>query len=843
MRHSQSPTTRSGACCRLLLTGFLLLGGSILTSVAVALEERVAVNLPPGSLQQALDGLAGSGQLQVLYDPAVVLGRSTPGVKGFMTRAQALERLLASTDVAFKFTGNDMVALYRKGYPSPDPPPHFVPAERLEHSVEAHTITVSANRSAPAGYAVDASLTAMKVDGPALVTPVAFQSLSAQTLHDQQAARLEDALENISSIESSPAGQSALGFNIRGFPTYQYYIDGVRVSPDLHHDGFRDLANVERVDVVKGPASTLYGRTEPGGLINIITKQPLSSPHFSVEQRAGGFNHRRTQLDAGGPLSSGGALRYRFNAAYESGDSYRELLTNRRVFLSPVVTWAVSPETQTTAYMEYLRSDDSTDAGLPTIGSSLPPVPAGRRVEDGGSVRTTDLRVGIRGLHSFSDRWTVRYHLDTRWLQTPQSPQLALADNGLDPSTCTPSQCLVDRILFAIPVSRGHTYFASMDLVGSTTLWGMRHALLIGTEYFEVQGRNEFLFGDGSGYPLDLFNPQHQPVPTAFLQNPDAAFGTRTVEQWNGGYFQDQVALTDRLSVVIGARYDHVFESLDTAYGFPLTDTGRDTRSDNAFKRRAAVLWHPTAPLSVYANYIENFGIATGLYSNGTGGTGSLLPPESAREWEVGLKAKFFEGRATASAAWYNLTEVNVAQLTLSPLLDAQGFRTVTGAARSRGLELDAQGAILPNLELMASYAYTESRIINDFGASVDAYGNPVPTPGNTGNRLYGVPRHGGSLWLAYRPDWSPARGLKLGVGVIARSERPGDNANDYQLPGFARWKALVAYGWRAGDTQLNVQLNVDNVFNTRYFESLSGTSSVMPGWPRRWLVSLRVEL
>jgi iron complex outermembrane receptor protein len=143
----------------------------------------------------------------------------------------------------------------------------------------------------------------------------------------------------------------------------------------------------------------------------------------------------------------------------------------------------------------------------------------------------------------------------------------------------------------------------------------------------------------------------------------------------------------------------------------------------------------------------------------------------------------------------------------------------------------------------MASYAYTESRIIDDFGAGVDANGNPIVTPGNTGNRLYGVPRHGGSLWLAYRPSWGPARGLKLGVGVVARSERQGDNANDYQLPGFARWKALAAYGWRAGDTQLNLQLNVDNVFNTRYFESLSGTSSVMPGWPRRWLVSLRVEL
>jgi iron complex outermembrane recepter protein len=127
-------------------------------------------------------------------------------------------------------------------------------------------------------------------------------------------------------------------------------------------------------------------------------------------------------------------------------------------------------------------------------------------------------------------------------------------------------------------------------------------------------------------------------------------------------------------------------------------------------------------------------------------------------------------------------------------------------------------------------------------GAVVDANGNLIPTPGNTGNRLYGVPRHGGSLWLTYRDSLGESRGLMLGAGVVARTARAGDNANDYQLPGFARWKVVAAYGWRFGGTQLALQLNVDNVFNVRHFESVSGTSAVMPGYPRRWLASLRAE-
>jgi iron complex outermembrane receptor protein len=818
------------------------LGDSILATAALANEEsRVQVNLSPGSLQQALNDLARVAQLQLLYDPALVRGCSTAGVKGIMTPAQALEKLLASTEVAFKFTADDAVALYRKHHSSPDPPQQFA-TERLAGSVQPQLITVTADRSMQVSHEVNSSLTAMKVDGPALVTPVAFQSLSQQVLRDRQAARLEDILEDISSVESAPDGLSTLGFSIRGFPTYQYYIDGVRVSPDLHNDGFRDLANVDHIDVVKGPASTLYGRTEPGGLINVVTKQPLPNAHLSLEQQAGAFRRRRTQLDAGGPLTSAGSVRYRFNMAYESGGSFREFLSNRRFFVSPVVSWIASPETQTTAYLEYLRSDDPTDAGLPVIGSSLPPVPVGRRVEDGGEIHTTDLRVGLRGLHSVSDRWSVRYHLDSRWLRTPQSPQLALADNGLDPGSCTPDQCLLDHQLFALPVSRGHTYFASMDLLGSTTLWGTHHSLLFGAEYFDVHGHNEMLIG-GSMHTVDLFNSPHQAVSRTFLQNPDSAFAATSVEQWTGVYFQDHIALTEKLYLLAGGRFDYVRESLDTAFGFPLVDSGGDSRRDSAFKRRAGVLWNPIAPLSAYANYTENFGIATGLYGNGTGGTGTLLPAQSAHEWEVGVKAEIFDGKVAGSAAWYDLTEVNIAQSASSPLLSAQGFRTVTGTARSRGLELDVHGEILPNLQLMASYAYVDSRIVDDAGARASSDGDPGPRPGTTGNRLYGVAQHGGSLWLAYGLSRGSLGGLKLGIGVVARAERAGDNANDYKLPAFAKWRMLAAYGWRAAGTRFNLQLNVDNVFNARYFESISGNYSVMPGYPRRWLVSVRAEL
>lgn len=829
----------------------LLLSGSLYAAVARADEARTPIELPAGELQQALDSLAMSTKLQVLYEPDLVVGYSTPRIAGLMTRAQALEQLLKSTDIAFRFTASDAVALYRKPARSrtssnlPQPP---APARLAADSPPLHTITIQGTRPTAARYDINASLTALKTPGPELLSPVNFQSLGQQALQEQQPERVEDLLENVSSIEIAPDGQPTVGFGIRGFNTYQYYLDGVRVSPDLHHDGFRDLANVERVDVVKGPASTLYGRTEPGGLINIITKQPLAAPLLCFEQQIGAFQRRRTQLDAGGPLSAAATLRYRFNAAWETSDSFREGLRNRRLFLAPTVSWTPSPATQVTAYLEYLRSQDPTDSGLPLVGSSLPPVPVRRRLEEGGDVNTRDLRVGVRGLYVVGDQWTWRYHLDGRWLQTPQSPQLTLANNRLDPEQCGPRQCPVDRTLFAIPVSRGETWFASLDLVGSLHLWGMPHVLLVGTEYFRVAGNNEWVFSaeppaGGPDYGSDLFSPHHTGVPGSFLQSPDVGFATTTLERWTSALLQDQIELGGHVYLLAGARYDHVWEALDTAFGFPLVDSGRDTRWDSSLKKRAALLWHPIAPLSAYAKYAENFGISTGIYGNGTGGTGTLLPPESAHEWEVGLKWQIPQNDFSGSISWYELTKLNIPEPLFSPLLTAQGFRSVTGAARTRGLELDVQADISRNLRLTASYAYMDSKILADVSADFDPNGNLLPTNGNTGNRFYGVPRHGGSLWLAYRPLWRSAPGLKLGLGLVARTEREGDNANDYQLPGFTRWRALAAYGWSGAKDHFNIQLNVENLFNTRFFESVGGTSLVMPGCPRRWLVSFRADL
>jgi iron complex outermembrane receptor protein len=784
-------------------------------------DARLDMEIAAGPLQDALERLAELTGLQILYDPPLVQGRLTQGVKGKMTPGEALGKLLTRTDILFEFTASDAAALYRKPAVTAQQRPRAV-----SPSTRPPTVTVSADRTADGSYNVNTTVTSLKVDADALVTPIASEAMTQQVLRDQQAVRVEDVLEYVSGIETAPNGQSAVGFSIRGFPTYQYYVDGVRVAPDLNHDGFRELANVESIEVVKGPLSTLYGRTEPGGLINVVTKQPLAQSYLSLDQQIGSFNRHRTQLDAGGPLFAGDEFLYRFNAAYEAGDSFRGSLVNRRIFLAPVVTWKLSERTETTFYLEYLNSHDPVDSGLPVIGGHLPPVPVDRTVEDGGEVHTTDLRVGLRGSHVFDDGWTERHYVDARWLRTPQSPGLALADDGLSSADCSPSRCPVERQLLAIPVATGSTYYGALNLTRDWEFWRTRHSFLVGMDYMRSVENEEFELESDPAGDIDLFHPQHAALPPGLLQGP-RSYASK-IEQWGGIYFQDQVALGDRLRLLGGARFD-------LAKAAALLE--------NALTGRAGFVWLLTPSVSAYLNFTEGFGVNSGLYTFGN--TGSATAGASSREWETGFKAEFLDGRGGGSVAWFDLIKHDQSSPVQLPVVTT--FPLVVAAARNKGLELDLHGEVLPGLQLLASGAYINSRII---GASNNGYAvvgtNYVPAGlevvGAAGNRLFGVPRFGGSLWMTYHVTGGSLGGLKLGLGAVARGEREGDDANDYQLRGFVRWNALAAYGWQVAGTRLSVQINVDNLFNARYFESVSGTYTVMPSSPRSWIGSVRVE-
>ena len=818
----------------------------LFSGFAQAADEQSLFNIAAGPLQPALERLAAQSGLQLLYDPALLEGRTTHGVVGSMTPRKALAALLADSEITFNFTASDAVALVRK-----PKPPRLSPS--LGDYERPRTITISTNRTIADLYNAPTSVTATKVEESFLNVPLASESLTAGVLRDLQVNRLEDALQYVSGAEVAPNGQSALGFLLRGFPTYQYYLDGVRVSPDMHHDAFRDFADVERIDVVKGPASLLYGRTEPGGAINVITKQPVADPFLSVEQQGGSFGYARTEIDAGGPLPGDHNLLYRFNAAYEDQHSFRDTSGNHRVFLAPVVTWNLSESTSETLYAEYLNSHDPHDSGLPVIGNRLPPVPIERSLEAGGDIHTTDYRVGLKGSHVFEDGWTLRHHVDARWVSSPQTLQAALSDDGLDAAACTPANCPVNRELVSMPHSSGHTYFLSVDALRDFSWWRFHDSLLVGTDLFASNAHTQLLFRNDTSLQTDLYHPTAaQTINWSLIGDPDSRTENYTEEQWLGAYFQNQVQFGDSLHLLFGGRFDKVHERIAlggfiTASGLPYppgTILDQDFSESNklqSIRGRAGLLWHPLQPLSLYINISQNFGVTAGLFTT-SDNRQLLLPAEQSQEWETGLKWESRQGAMSGTLAWFHLLKENVATPVLSPALDNSSAGFLMNSARNQGLEADFRGTVAPGLQVLASYAFTQSTIYNYVGEWIPGPPKNAELVGDLHDHMFGVPRHGGSIWASYHVDGGTLHGLKLGLGAVARGNRAGDNINDYELPAFVKVDALAAYGWRAWDTSFEVQFNVDNLLDKHYFESLSGTRTVMPGVPRRFIASVRAS-
>ena len=700
--------------------------------------------------------------------------------------------------------------------------------------VEAKPVLVVASRES---YNVQNATTATKTDTPIMETPVSIQVVPQQVLKDQQTVRIDKAVQNVSGLyQATGTGALQSYFTLRGFQSFDYYRDGVRVN-NGGFTPFRQTANLEQIEVLKGPASILYGRIEPGGLTNLVTKQPLASPYYALGQQFGSFDFYRTTIDATGPLTKDDTLLYRVNLAYENLGSFIDFIDNQRTFVAPVLRWNLSPQTQANFYLEYQHSRDGLNYGIPVLGNRPAPVLRGLSLQEPGAYQNTDeVRVGFNWSHAFNEQWTLRHRFDTDLLDFPETATVLPLDIQ-DPQNCTRSQCTVNRLTQDLPNQKRQDYYTILDLTGKFDTFGLQHTLLLGGDFWHEHWQQRLRTFTAPS--IDLFNPVHTGAPN--LSPADLLYDSNgsSNEEWYGVFLQDQVKLPYGLHLLAGFRHDNAsssFDYLDTVSNVRMASGLRE----HATKPRFGVLWQPIPELSLYGSYVENFGLSNGRSVD------SALPPTTAQQWEVGLKTAFFGGRVTGTLAWFDLTKQNIATPDPDPARAAAGFSVVTGEARNRGIELDIAGELWPGVKAIAVYAYIDSKITKDRGldfVNLDVNGNPAITPGNTGNRFFGVPRNGGSFWLTYEPQAHAARGLKIGAGVVARSQQEGDNANTFQLPGYALVNLMAGYSWKVGPSTMSLQLNVDNLLNAVYFDPQGGGPYAQFGTPRTFVGLIRMEL
>ncbi|SJM90081.1 TonB-dependent siderophore receptor [Crenothrix polyspora] len=697
------------------------------------------------------------------------------------------------------------------------------PPASQQETVELPPMTIVDDAEENKSYTAYSASTATKTDTPLMQTPVSVQVVPQAVLRDQQATRLQDAVKNVSGVQQTlGSGGQYEDFVIRGFGSgvdYSRFRNGIRLPAMTF-----DLANIEQVEVLKGPAAMLYGRIEPGGMVNVVTRKPQSTPYYSLQQQFGSYDLYRTNLDATGALNADGTLNYRFDLGYTTRNSFRDFVSQERVFVAPSLHWRATPDTDFNLGVEYSHEDPSrADTGLPAIGKRVANLPINRNYSQPDPFNNDTIEstlVDFNWSHKFNDNWkftngVVANLVEYNFRDTP----VAYVQTNLE-GVANPS---VRRGLYFEDFNRD-TYTAYFNLNGKFDTFGVKHNVLLGGDYYEQENKNQGFFGlnyaiqhnfadaDAMKYFtfVDLNKPNYNQFPFTFNQldnlrkNTPNDFGLFK-SAWYGLYFQDQLSFfDDKLHILGGGRFDWARQSQGTSFNQNIT---MSTSKDDHFSPRVGILYQPWKWLSVYGNYVESFGI------NNVLSTGAPLPPELSEQFEAGVKTEWLDGRLTASLAYFNLTKNNIAKQ-----IDTNRYETI-GAARSQGIELDINGQLTDALSLVATYAYTDARITKDFALTFDDNGKITGSNnGNQGKRLPNVGEHSGSTWLKYAFQDSAMKGLSVGVGAFFASQRQGDSENSYQLPGYVRADTYAAYTMNVGKSRLTAQLNVNNVFDKRYY-------------------------
>ncbi|MFA5985001.1 MAG: TonB-dependent receptor [Methylococcaceae bacterium] len=839
-----------------------------------------ALNIPAQPLNHALLSFGQQSKQQIIYNTDIAQGLKSPGLNGVYTTASALQTLLADSGLDYHIAENGTVLINKK--PKTEHLPQPAPSQKNEPSSTLPTVKVTDTRLYDAtdpyntDYTLPNATAGTKTDTPIIETPLNVQVISKQVLKDQQAITLGDALKNVSGVAVTsdingvsnsgtiPNVLSATSITLRGFESQTYSRNGFRLQQGA---GTRELANVEAIEVLKGPAAVLYGLVEPGGLVNVVTKQPLATPYYSFNQQFGSFDNYRTTADATGPIAGHEDLLYRLNVSYQTTSGVQDFTGKDDVFVAPVFTWLISPRTQATVEFEYNRQHSGLSTPFnPFINSQLQNIPISRNYGEYTPAVTESFFGGVNWSHQFNDEWTVKHRFSVNQLGFE-------ANNFFTPSFTSGPGAIEELFGLTSPsdgltvlrnkignLAQNNTYSTNLDLVGHFDTGGLRHTLLIGADYYRISNSSQTTSNDAleQRTVIDPFNPIHPGIPIGRIG--DLNFGLNEQVDQYGFYVQDQIKLPYDLHITGGFRYQNIRQ--DTQNTFNGSETSRAILNADATTPRVGLLWHPRDWVSLYANYAESFGInPSGLVFINEGNFAPVAPT-SATQYEGGVKTEFLGGRLRATLAYFDLTKTNVGVSDPNPLHNCGSgpgsCSLALGEVRSRGPELDIQGEILPGWNAIATWANVDV-IVTKTNAD-----NAPLTQGatfNVGDRLFNVPRNTASFFSTYEFQQGDLKGLKFGGGVTVLEGTIGSGGGHFfdsailpaiKVPGSATLNLLLGYSRNIGKAKVTAQLNVNNVLDKRYYTNINGNlndptlgisgAAASFGAPRTFLGSINIQ-
>lgn len=763
-------------------------------AAALASVHEFAIAAQP--LPQALAAFTRVTGLALVYTEDAAYQVQAPAVNGRMSAEQALAQLLAGSGL---------------GYAQVNPGTLTLVPRANDGALNLDAVNINSRQLAATSYQPPPTTRLMRSETPLLEIPQAVAVVPQQALLDQQPQNLDDALANVSGItQANTLGSTLDAVMKRGF--------GDNRDGSILRDGMRTIqgrnftATAERVEVLKGPSSMLYGILDPGGVINVVSKKPLLEDYRAITGRAStygdGKNGSGGTLDVTGPLGDSG-LAYRVIADYDDADYWRNFGHNRDKTFAPSFAW-YGEDTTVNLSFEHREYSVPFDRGTVFINGKPLAVPATRRLDEPYNVTEGRSDLMILDLeHQLNQAWKAHFAYSYN------------RDTYDDYQARVQSQNANGTLRRRLDGTRGAVsteHFATFDLDGKVQLAGMQHDLLMGVDHEYRKFYREDLIRQTTSLSFNPWNPVYGqvPVPTTVAAG-DSDQTDRVVSQ--SAFFQDSVHLNEQWIFIAGARYQ-LYDQL-AGRGRPFT---KNTDIDGQlWVPRVGLVYKMTDELSLYGGYTESFKPNSTIAPLSGTGSVNAMAPEEGKSWEIGAKLDM-PGRITGTLALFDIVKENVA------VTELDGSNRAVGEVRSRGIELDVTGQVTDNLSLIGTFAWLDAELTKD--------------PLYKGNELQNVAKRSGSLSAVY--DFGQVfEGDRLRAGFGGRyiGSREGDVANSFNLPHYAVADAFAAYETPLGnDKRLKLQLNLKNIFDKTYYSSSVNQWNVSVGDPRLVQLSSTLE-
>lgn len=785
--------------------------------------------IPAQSLVSALVRFTDITGIQFFFDAAIARDKRSAGVSGRLSAEEALRRLLQGSGLTFRFTNVNTVTL--------------IPLPEAGGTTVLDPVTVQGEGGTgdagletawgPAGsFVAKRSASGMKTDTPLAETP---QTISVVTREEMQARNVTNIAEALgytagvrSGIMGSSNGYGGDSASIRGFggdgtsgPSFNEYIDGMRLRGSGYVVAGIDPFAFERVEVIKGPASVLYGQATPGGLVNMVSKRPQEQAFGEAELQTGSNSRKQGSVDFGDKLDETGTLRYRLGVMAYDTEGQTAFSDRARITLAPSITWTPHADTTFTLLTRYQRDnfDGSPLNWLPAVGTLLPN--ANGKISrdffsgDPNFMRwdRTNIALGYAFEQTLSDTWTFRQNFRHMY------NQLDFATVYI--STMNANGRTANRQAFGmLEHSRDTTIDNQLQADFSTG--EAKHTLLGGVDLQYTRSDTDRIL-QNTAATIDVFNPVYYQTfsPTAYQKN-------KTETNQYGLYLQDQVKW-DQWILVLGLRQDWAQTGTRNMYTY-----GRTKQSDDALTKRAALMYRFDAGFSPYVSYTESFDPSVGSLLVGN------IPakPSEGVQYEVGVKYQPPGYNSFITASLFDLTRQNVT--TTDPVNTS--FVVQTGEISSKGLELEGKVALADGLSGTASYTYLDAEVTSFNGTTNTINGVAVARQGKTPTR---VPQHSASAWLDYTFQQGEWRGLGLGAGLRYVGATFGDDANSFKVPAFTLLDAAIRYDLANLGTQYagwSAALTGSNLLDKEYVSACSAAVRCFYGDGRRIYASLKYK-